>query len=184
MAEALVQFNLDLIQLEEEKADLPGKIKACRSRIDEMSRTLRAGWEFRDVDCEERFNGGTIETVRLDTMEVVETRAATQEDRQVGIPFGETPVETPFDEVEEKKDERDFLQPESLTESLTEENELAMGEIVLASMTEELMSVKEISDSSNVSQRHVTQMLKAWMANGKVLRQGKRYRLISMSEIQ
>ncbi len=52
--------------------------------ITELARSLREGTEYRDVECEERFDftAGRVSTVRLDTFETVETRPMKSEERQ------------------------------------------------------------------------------------------------------
>ncbi len=62
------------------------KVEAERvaKEITELARSLREGTEYRDVECEERFDftAGRVSTVRLDTYETVETRPMKSEERQ------------------------------------------------------------------------------------------------------
>lgn len=50
-----------------------------------LARIVRDGVEARPVECEARIVGGNVEVERLDTGEVVETRAMTAEERQTEI---------------------------------------------------------------------------------------------------
>lgn len=50
-----------------------------------LARIVRDGVEARPVECEARIVGGNVEVVRLDTGEVIETRAMTAEERQTEI---------------------------------------------------------------------------------------------------
>lgn len=58
------------------------KISVIDQDIRRMADARDKGEELRPIDCVDRWNNGTVETVRLDTAEVVEVRAATPADRQ------------------------------------------------------------------------------------------------------
>lgn len=95
--------NLDVPLTEQEKLDLgtqvadltseiddrKGQIKSQKEIIAELdgSRTTKAktrnsGTEIRPVGCTWRINGATVTITRDDTGEVVETRPATEQERQ------------------------------------------------------------------------------------------------------
>lgn len=64
------------------------KIAFFKERMKELSESVQACTEIRPVACVERLNTrqNAVEVVRLDTGEVVRSRAATAEDRQEEIP--------------------------------------------------------------------------------------------------
>lgn len=65
------------------------ELKELRSEIEDLQRAVRTGTERQDVQIETRRNEErrTVETVRLDTAEIVDTRPMTIEERQ-GKLFG------------------------------------------------------------------------------------------------
>lgn len=77
--------------LEDEKADSAASYKNRLGTIEEalrdLGRTIRLGSVMRTVDVEERRNDNeaTIETVRLDTMQVIESRKQMGDERQLPL---------------------------------------------------------------------------------------------------
>lgn len=68
------------------------RLGALEERVRELGGAIRKRYTMRTVDVEERRNdgAGSIETVRLDTKQVIDTRAQTLEERQARLP-GVTP---------------------------------------------------------------------------------------------
>lgn len=66
-------------------------LEECDRRIGELAEQVRTGVEQRDVECQEvvRFARNLVETVRVDTGEVVSARAMRPEERQEAIDFGD-----------------------------------------------------------------------------------------------
>jgi len=62
------------------------KIKAVDLQIKRIADARSKGQELRPVQCRERFHSGTIEVVRLDTKEVVDSRPAELRDLQTSLP--------------------------------------------------------------------------------------------------
>lgn len=78
-------------ELAEEKkkqvtAEHSNRIKAIRVEIKRIADARAKGEELRPVKCAERLRGNVIEIVRLDRMEVVDTRPADLRDLQTSIP--------------------------------------------------------------------------------------------------
>lgn len=61
-----------------------GKIKEIADQISILQRKILNKFEFRHVECEERFDfkAGKITVIRIDTGEIVEVRDMTAADRQ------------------------------------------------------------------------------------------------------
>ncbi len=82
---------MDLIKLEEKKTEevrtLGEEVKEKRGAIYEETRILIARKERREVPCQKRENleAMTVETWRLDTNEMIHTRAMTDDERQHGL---------------------------------------------------------------------------------------------------
>ena len=64
-----------------------GERKPLKARIESIRKQLREGSEVRAIECEERHDErtGRVMVVRLDTEEVIDERAMTVNERQVGI---------------------------------------------------------------------------------------------------
>ena len=77
-----------LQQAEESKkeidAQLKGTIEGHRAQALSFSRTLNNGYEYRDAECDERFDweSGMVIVTRCDTGERVDARPMTTEERQ------------------------------------------------------------------------------------------------------
>lgn len=85
----------DITKLESEKkakakmyADL---IKEKKKRRDEYASDVRTGTERRQVECEEiaDYRTNRVETKRLDTGEIIDTRAMTAKERQTELKVGD-----------------------------------------------------------------------------------------------
>lgn len=65
------------------------KLKEISTRIRKRARAIRDGSELRMVDCIERevFETNTVDTIRVDTGETVESRAMSTEERQESLAF-------------------------------------------------------------------------------------------------
>ena len=63
------------------------------SNLRDVSRTVREGKEYRDVQCERVFNWtrGTVTDLRKDTGEVLSERAMTEAEAQKALPFDDKP---------------------------------------------------------------------------------------------
>lgn len=84
---------MQIDQLDEEKraaaADYKEQIKAKETELRKLGREIRERAEHRDVPCVTRPNAaaGVMETIRLDTGELVRSRPLTHEERQARFPF-------------------------------------------------------------------------------------------------
>ncbi len=80
----LVAVTIERVGKEAELAGCRETVKALCKREDSLVEQLRDEAEIRDVDCVERLyvETNSVDTIRLDTGEVVRTREATAEDRQ------------------------------------------------------------------------------------------------------
>lgn len=90
----LADATEQLKSIEEEKsevmADFKARTTAAEAEISVMSSKIRQGYEYRDVQCEIRFNDpkeGEKTTVRLDTNETVATGPMTDEEKQRDLPL-------------------------------------------------------------------------------------------------
>lgn len=87
-SEELVQAMSKQRRLEDElegvKADFKGRIARVADDVGALFRTLERGTEIRSVSCERRVNvdGESVDTIRLDTGELVVSRPMTPEERQ------------------------------------------------------------------------------------------------------
>jgi hypothetical protein len=81
-AHAMVEAQDKLQGAEEKKAEVSAQlgadVKAAKSEVSRLARLYRNGYEYRDVECEERHDpeSNMVRVVRLDTFEVVEERPA------------------------------------------------------------------------------------------------------------
>jgi hypothetical protein len=90
-AEAVANNFKAIEELEAERERLADDLKSVKGKIDGLNldnrramRANREGYEYRDVICIEQSNlaSATIDTVRIDTLEVIESRAMTSSERQ------------------------------------------------------------------------------------------------------
>ena len=74
-------------QLAAIKADYKGRIDGANALIGRKSALIRAGYEMRQTPVEivKDWTAGTVKTFRLDTMEIVECRDMTKDERQMGL---------------------------------------------------------------------------------------------------
>jgi hypothetical protein len=79
------------------KAEAKARTAELSERVTELQRQIRTGKERRDVVCYHRTDHrrGCVETIRMDTAEVVSTRALRPEERQskLALHMGESPAE-------------------------------------------------------------------------------------------
>lgn len=68
-----------------------GKMKAITGRIVRLASLVRAGYEHREVACEQVFDyeAGTLKVTRLDTREIVERRPLRSDERQMVLAVDE-----------------------------------------------------------------------------------------------
>jgi len=80
----IASVEADLARLQDSVKTAKGRLDGLFDDASRLSRTRRDGYEFRDVECFERRNDEalTIETVRADLGEVIETRPLTKSERQ------------------------------------------------------------------------------------------------------
>ncbi len=83
-AELQAEYNLVELRKKETARELGLELKRLRERIEEAQQAVRTGEEPQSVQIEHRRNEErrTIETVRLDTGEIIDTRPMTAEERQ------------------------------------------------------------------------------------------------------
>lgn len=68
-----------------------GKIKAITWKIVRLANLVRAGYEHREVKCEQVYDyeEGRVKIMRLDTAEIVEDRPLRQDEQQMSLPMSE-----------------------------------------------------------------------------------------------
>ena len=96
----LAETDREILKLKEEKratsAEYRVRLKPLEQLSDSLSKTIHVTkTEDRSVRCEERanFKQGKVEVVRLDTKEVIETRALTAAERQTKLVDDDTAEE-------------------------------------------------------------------------------------------
>ncbi len=101
-----------------------GKINSIRR----LAREVESGEEFRTVAVQERLseNSSEVETVRTDTGEVVDIRAAAEEDRQAS--FGELIDET-LGKVADETEAAEALEEQDEAAEVTEEDVAASKDL-------------------------------------------------------
>jgi hypothetical protein len=69
------------------RSDFKAKAEEHRAQINRISRIIQNGYESREVPCQEKrnFEENSVIVFRVDTGEIVETRAMTDADRQMEI---------------------------------------------------------------------------------------------------
>ena len=87
LAETLWERDNAQDEAKEAAAASRDKVKALSEIISELQTVVRSGVQHRFVDCEDRKNlpAGTIETYRLDTGEMVESRPMSSLEKQVDM---------------------------------------------------------------------------------------------------
>ena len=128
--EELAEFNNNLSEsvtalemAESEKkhvmSSLNAKVEAAKSAILHTNCKIKDKSEYRMVKCEQRnlnFKKNTKDIVRLDTNEVIETVALTEDDRQIKLKL-EKSKEKPEKKSEKKPVEKDVKKPEKKKET-------------------------------------------------------------------
>ena len=96
-ARKLGRLNEELARAEERKksvsAELASMVKTLEDQVSAQSRLVSNGYEYRDIDCEVRFDDperGKKRVVRLDTGEVVREAFMTGNELQETLPLTET----------------------------------------------------------------------------------------------
>lgn len=91
----LARANASKDEAEERKkevdAQLKAEIESHSTRALNLARKINNGYEYRDVECRLDFDykKNSVAIVRLDTMETIETRAMTDDERQLGLAMDE-----------------------------------------------------------------------------------------------
>lgn len=87
----LAAAYLELLEIKQEKAssnqDLNKRLKDARKEMRELVALISTGQREETVECEERFNGKrkVMETVRVDTGAVLDSRPPTAEEANLGL---------------------------------------------------------------------------------------------------
>ena len=70
-------------------AEWKEKVKGIRANVQDLTTVVNTGVEFRDVEVYERQNhtDGTVEIIRRDTHEVIDTRSMKAHERQHRLPL-------------------------------------------------------------------------------------------------
>ena len=107
-ARSLAHLQQELEAVEQEKKaeaqKFKDRIENIEGTIASRAKEIRDGVEFRNVECELRFDWdtNTARTVRLDTMEVINERAITAAERQMGFDADEEGEAVDAEEEEQK----------------------------------------------------------------------------------
>jgi len=92
---ALARRYSEITNLEEQKksvtSDFKAKIDAATAEASLLARQIQNGYEFRQIDCEIQrvWEDKTVQTIRLDTGEIVKTRPMTADELQDRLAFNE-----------------------------------------------------------------------------------------------
>jgi hypothetical protein len=89
------QLEAWLSDMKEERKQKEAQILAAAGYANRAADVIEAGEERRDVEVSDHFDGGNIVTIRNDTGEVVATRPAGDDERQMLLKIQESPTETP-----------------------------------------------------------------------------------------
>ena len=73
------------------KSQFKARLSANEGQASSLGAALRAGYEYRSVDCRvvKNYGTGRVHTIRKDTGETVEARDMSDEERQMGLPLSE-----------------------------------------------------------------------------------------------
>jgi len=89
----LAEANRELVAADDNRKAMASQLKArcdgIQARVDELSNQLTAGYTFRRVPCEVRFDApsrGLKSVYRLDTGALLETESMTHDERQAELP--------------------------------------------------------------------------------------------------
>jgi FixJ family two-component response regulator len=90
LAEALSvaaqRLNEEQVAQDQMKSRLKERMTAVQNDYNEIFNKIRYGKEDREVACQVDISGGEVKIWRLDTMELVERRPATEEEMQMSLP--------------------------------------------------------------------------------------------------
>jgi len=93
----LAEATSELKELEEEKSNIVANFKAKstekEARITVLTNKIRSGYEYRNVECETRYDTpeeGRKQTIRLDSNTITATEPMTEEEKQRNLPLEET----------------------------------------------------------------------------------------------
>ena len=89
MAQAYLDLESEEDGLKSAQAQFKARIAGHEATIGLCANKIQTGHEFRQVECETRESGKNIETVRIDTGEIVETRPMTKDEMQGRFDFGD-----------------------------------------------------------------------------------------------
>ncbi len=84
----LAKTYSEITELEEQKksqaSDFKAKIDGATAQASILARKIQNGYEFRNIDCEEAwdYEDKVVEVMRLDTGEIIKTRAMTTDELQ------------------------------------------------------------------------------------------------------
>jgi len=128
------------------------RIAGLQAKADELSRKVRDGKEWRDVDCHVMYGSPDREhkqTLRLDTGETIRTERMTEADLQIVMPFNDDLSIKVGDAIDaaREEDESDMAEPEPETE----EEEAAAQVFEEAPENVELLA--EITAAKSVAKR-------------------------------
>jgi len=137
-------------------ADFKSQIGKHDEDIRRMSSALEKGEEIRPVECVEYYEAGAIITKRTDTNEVIDTRAATLQERQRGL-FGGDHGEgadtsaAPDDDVEDSDEGyEDFrVAHDGGAGTVRADDGERVGEVVMSSMGDGVFVGDESPDGDN-----------------------------------
>lgn len=86
LAATLEDLNAEESRQEMLKREMKSAVAQLEARRDQLALTVSRCSELRQVEVEDRAVGELVERTRLDTMEVIHTRALTDDERQ--LPLG------------------------------------------------------------------------------------------------
>lgn len=81
--ELLAEYSSKEAHAKSAAATARAELKTLRTSLEEAARAAREGWEYQEVEVIERPSGGLrrmMDTVRMDTGEVIRSRAMTEEE--------------------------------------------------------------------------------------------------------
>jgi len=127
------------------------RIAGLQAKADELSRKVRDGKEWRDVDCNVILGAPDKEhkqTIRLDTYEVIRTERMTEADLQRVLPLEDDLSIKAGDEIDaaNEEDEADMADPEP-------ESEPEAGGLVLEDAPENVALVAAIGTAKSAAKR-------------------------------
>ena len=84
MANAVLERDEALDGLKSVQAQFKARITGAEAMISLSASKIQTGYEFRNINCEVQrdYDTGQIQLIRIDTGEIIETRAMTASERQ------------------------------------------------------------------------------------------------------